>query len=287
MNSEQLTQVKGKADQFINDLLKQHLSMLQDINQRQRAATNDLEEMTHVVDSLCAQSRLFAENCHRLKFFFDWGLPPAPEWFDHFIDQYVQLREGKTLWTERGVYNVAGLKPGGDFLELCSGDGFNTFHYYRPFANSIIAVDFDETAIAHALKHNAAENIAYQKADIRTEFPTGQYDNVLWDAAIEHFTEDEIDSIMKNIKMSLKPGAILSGYTLVEPPHGGKHLHHHEREFHSKEDLADFLKPHFKEVRVFETIHPDRHNLYFYAGDSTLPFDDEWCHALRISHSTN
>ena len=144
------------------------------------------------------------------------------------------IQRGKTLWTERGVYNVAGLKPGGNYLELCSGDGFNTFHYYRPFARSITAVDFDETALRHAREYNDAENIEFRKADIRTEFPVGQYDNILWDAAIEHFTEDEIASIMGNIKASLKPGGILSGYTLVEPEDGGKHLHHHEREFHFK-----------------------------------------------------
>ena len=283
MNAVQVAEVKNRADQFIQELLQDHLKVLQQIHNRQHSPENYVEEMSKTVELLCAHSRSFAENCHRLKFFFDWAVPPIPEWMDHFVDQYVQFREGKTLWTERGVYNVAGLKPGGNYLELCSGDGFNTFHYYRPFARSITAVDFDETALRHAREYNDAENIEFRKADIRTEFPVGQYDNILWDAAIEHFTEDEIASIMGNIKASLKPGGTLSGYTLVEPEDGGKHLHHHEREFHSKEDLAEFLTPYFKEVRVFETIHPERHNLYFYAGESTLPFDDDWCHALRVS----
>ena len=159
------------------------------------------------------------------------------------------------MWTERGVYNVAGLKPGGNYLKSSARVmDFNTFHYYRPFARSITAVDFDETALRHAREYNDAENIEFRKADIRTEFPVGQYDNILWDAAIEHFTEDEIASIMGNIKASLKPGGILSGYTLVEPEDGGKHLHHHEREFPQGRP-AEFLTPYFKEVRVFETIH--------------------------------
>jgi hypothetical protein len=38
--------------------------------------------------------------------------------------------------------------------------------------------------------------------------PEGIFDNVIWDAAIEHFTEEEIDGIMKNIKARLKPNGI-------------------------------------------------------------------------------
>ena len=83
---------------------------------------------------------------------------------------------------------------------------------------------------------------------------------------------------MSNIKNRLKPGGILSGYTIVELPTGFKSLSHHEREFRSKEDLRNFFEPHFKNVKVFETIYPSRHNLYFYAGDGVIPFDKEWTH---------
>lgn len=37
-----------------------------------------------------------------------------------------------------------------------------------------------------------------------------------------------------------------------------------------------FLTPHFTNVRVFETIYPDRHNLYFWASDASIPFDADW-----------
>jgi hypothetical protein len=60
-------------------------------------------------------------------------------------------------------------------------------------------------------------------------------------------------------------GGILGGYTIVERPNG-KSLSHHEYEFKSKEDLARFFTPHFKHVTVFETIYPERHNLYFWAS---------------------
>ena len=72
---------------------------------------------------------------------------------------------------------------------------------------------------------------------------------------------------------------ILSGYTIVqiEP---GKSLSHHEYEFKDKEDLKRFLEPYFKNITVFETIYPDRHNLYFWASDSILPFSLNWKNAI-------
>jgi cyclopropane fatty-acyl-phospholipid synthase-like methyltransferase len=106
--------------------------------------------------------------------------------------------------------------------------------------------------------------------------PIGLFDNVIWDAAIEHFTEIEINEIMKNIKSRLKSNGILTGYTILEQSNGEKSLSHHEREFKSKDDLKSFFEPHFKNIKVFETIYPSRHNLYFYASDGILPFDKDW-----------
>jgi hypothetical protein len=77
---------------------------------------------------------------------------------------------------------------------------------------------------------------------------------------------------MENIKRRLGSGGTLSGYTIVERADGLKSLPHHEYEFKSKEDLARFLTPHFAHVRVFETIYSDRHNLYFWASDGSIPF---------------
>ena len=48
----------------------------------------------------------------------------------------------------------------------------------------------------------------------------------------------------------------------------------HEYEFKNKEDLRRFFTPHFKFVKVWETIYPTRHNLYFAASQSEIsPFD--------------
>jgi cyclopropane fatty-acyl-phospholipid synthase-like methyltransferase len=63
----------------------------------------------------------------------------------------------------------------------------------------MLAVDFDPKAIAHAKKRYRADNVVYELADIRTQMPEGIFDNIVWDAAIEHFTEIEIADLMPKI----------------------------------------------------------------------------------------
>ena len=137
-------------------------------------------------------------------------------------------------------------------------------------------------AIKTANSFHKADNINFILGDIRVDMPEGPFDNIVWDAAIEHFTEIEISSIMNRIKRILKHDGILSGYTIKEPEHEGKHLHQHEYEFHSADDLARFFTPYFKNVQILTTIFPQRTNFYFFASDQILPFDQE--NIYSISH---
>ena len=122
-------------------------------------------------------------------------------------------------------------------------------------------------------------------ADIRSSMPGGGFMNIVWDAAIEHFTEKEIDKLRVDIKHRLAPGVVLSGYTIVERQDGNKDLHQHEYEFHDKEELLRFLSSHFQHVMVFETIfiYPSRHNLYYWASDTSIPFVDVWLFSTQKS----
>ena len=256
------------------------LAQLLRCTEEMNSGTHD-DDYYRLIEKYCHITRELAASAHQVKKVADWQIPPNPEWFDHFIDQYHEVRAQNTLWMERGVYSVAALKQDGDFLELCCGDGYNARHFYSQFAKSIIALDFDPTAIAHAKMYNQAGNIRFACGDIRSGFPPGCFTNIIWDAAMEHFTESEISAILGAVKGCLKPNGILSGYTIVEKEDGQKHLHQHEREFRSKEDLMGFLTPHFKNAVVFETIHPQRHNLYFYASDGPVPFSVQWPGIVR------
>ena len=212
--------------------------------------------------------------------FAQWRVPPNPEFFDHHIDLHYQwTRSRNSFWVERGAFGGLALK-GGDVLELACGDGFNAKNFYSVRSRHVLACDFDPAAIALAKRKNSTPNVTFVLADIRTDMPKGKFENIAWDAAIEHFTPEEIAHIMAEIKGRLTPDGVLSGYTIVEKQDGTKHLDQHEYEFRDMADLESFLKPHFKSVRVFETVFPERHNLYFWASDAAVPFDQQWPHGI-------
>ena len=219
---------------------------------------------------------------HYCQHIIEWGVTPTPENYDHFLDQYWQWgKYGNPLPWERGIFSLLAMKQGSRVLELCCGDGFNAYHFYAIRAESIKAIDFDKDAILLAQRNFKNSKIQYVYGDIRHDLPNEKFENIIWDAAIEHFTELEIASIMQNIKKRLAGDGILSGYTIVENSTGGPSHTEHKYEFKSKEDLLRFLSPYFTRVKIFETVYPTRHNLYFYASDSrSLPFDEDWDNQL-------
>ena len=213
---------------------------------------------------------------HKIQYEIEWSVE-NPEHFDHFIDLHFKWKRDRTSFPmERGVFGSLALhksKGSGKTLDLCCGDGFYSYYYYSAMSQKITAIDFDPFAIKWAKKNYNKSNIKFILADIRTNFPQGQFDNIMWDAAIEHFTEVEILNLMKNIKTALGSFGILSGYTIKERDGQGKHLHQHEYEFHDMEDLARFLKPYFKNISIIETKYSSRTNFYFYASDNELPLE--------------
>ena len=223
---------------------------------------------------------------HKLQFEAEWTVHPTPEWYDHLIFQYWlwPMSRNPMSW-ERSIFSMLPMKNGCRVLDLCCGGGFFAHHFYSGRASKVISVDFDPEAIAHAKTNFQAPNVEYRCADIRSDMPEGAFDNIVWDAAIEHFTLEETGKIMQDIKRRLGPAGVLSGYTLVEKA-TGKSLSHHEYEFKSKEELAGILKRSFANVLVFENISHDqfeeRHNLYLYASDAQLPFDPGWASMVRL-----
>lgn len=267
----------------------QGLKEMKDIIRLKRALK---KVMIPFFEGLASIAKKFSALAYKGLFFSEWFID-NPENFDHEIDLYYQWNK-KCLpyWLERGVYSVQALKMFRRpvVVELCCGDGFNAKHFYATSAVKVFACDFDETIIKTAKKKNCHKNIVFKVGDIRNkigkifdkEIRKGGITNVIWDAAIEHFTPTEINNILNDIKQTLAPtNGILSGYTLVENGHG-KAIKQHEYEFKNMEDLYRFLSPYFKNVYVFETIYSERHNLYFYASDGPIPFGADWKHGLKI-----
>lgn len=157
-------------------------------------------------------------------------------------------------------------------LELCCGGGFNAKFFYSYKAGHIISCDFDPKAILHAQTYNMTAKTQFVLADIRTDMPAGKFDNIIWDGSLPYFSESEIQKLISDITNRLAVNGIFSGY--VQCVHQPQYKH----EFQSKDDLKRFLEPYFAHVKIFETIYPDRHNLYFYASNGILPFDSDWKH---------
>ena len=224
---------------------------------------------------------------HRFQQELQWRVAKhPPEWYDHFCDQHWRwaVSRNPMSW-ERGIIGLLGIKPGARLLDLCCGGGFFANRFFSTRAAQVTSVDFDPAAIRHAKKNFRAPNVEYVCADIRTAMPQGSYDNVTWDAAIEHFTEQEMDQILTNIKSRLVPDGILNGYTIIARPDFKGH-EDHEHEFATREELANLMKRHFKNVLILSTGYEDqfekRDNLYFFASDGPVPFDSGWHDVLRL-----
>ena len=226
---------------------------------------------------------------HRLQFEREWGSAKhTPGWFDHFIDQFWKWPVSRNPQTwERGIFGLLGMKEGCRLLDLCCGGGFITYHFYSERASYIIAADIDPAAIRHAQRHFKAPNVEFRCSDIRTDMPEGEFDNVTWDAGIEYFTEAETNQILLNIKSRLGPHGLLGGYAIIAKE--SKSHDDHKREFTSREQLATLLNRYFANVLIVATTHGNaserRKNLYFFASDGPVPFDDWWDEHLRLGNS--
>jgi SAM-dependent methyltransferase len=212
--------------------------------------------------------RKISSFSHYVQFVLQWGARPVSGWFDHYLDiHYLWGKTRTPLSCERGILGLLGIKDGAKVLELCCGDGFNTFHFYSIRAGKILAMDLDRYAIASARRNFSADNIEFVAGDIRRDMPKEQFDNIVWDASLEYFTADEIRMLMSSVKERLRPGGILSGQVIIQDVQAEEHSYI----FRSPEDLVRFFQPHFENIRLIETRYPSRHNVYFYASDAALP----------------
>jgi SAM-dependent methyltransferase len=220
---------------------------------------------------------------HQVQFLLEWGGGLTANWFDHNLDLYYIWHETRNpMGWERGVFSLIAMRQGATVLELCCGDGFYSNYFYSNRAAKVVAMDVDPKAIASAKRNYSVPNVEYLVGDVLIELPSGGFDNVVWDSALEYFTEGEIHHVMRCIKGKLTEGGILSGYVILQKEinEGQKYV------FKSREDFLRFVQPYFLNVRVFETVYPSRHNLYFFAGDGVLPFDDAWTLQMTI-HQQN
>jgi 2-polyprenyl-3-methyl-5-hydroxy-6-metoxy-1,4-benzoquinol methylase len=169
------------------------------------------------------------------------------------------------------VYSRESIRPGGTVLDLCCGDGFFSHRFYSTVAGSIEAVDVDPIAIAHARRYHQLPNIHFEVCDVvRDALPVAAYDTVIWDGAIEHFSEAEIVVVLERLAKLLVPGGLIHGMTVMAT--GLSQSPFHEHEFGSREQLEQLLTTVFPHAVTFVRMHPARTCLYFRAA--RIPIED-------------
>ena len=93
-----------------------------------------------------------------------------------------------------------------------------------------------------------------------------KYDVIIFNAAIEHFKEEQVFQILESCKKLISKKGLIFGYTLVEDE---EHVFdHHELLFKTKNDLKKIINKNFKNVECFQSISETRHNLYFLAKNN-------------------
>lgn len=231
----------------------------------------------------------------------DWGKIPTTEWMDHDQDTYYQFNEnGSFLHFERGViprlyasnflikeeeFKNLKLEKKINILDLCSGDSYISQKFFYDLSDTIVSLDLDPAALARGkkrIKHNKYMNtkhhffqfdveknkildfLRYNKLDIK-------FDVVLFNAAIEHFKEDQLDFIFTSFKEVMKEKSFLSTYTIVEDENNQKYLpDHHEMFFSSKKHLENVVSKYFKFTKSHHSLVNDRCNIYCIASDQEI-----------------
>ncbi|MCO6429987.1 MAG: class I SAM-dependent methyltransferase [Deltaproteobacteria bacterium] len=193
-----------------------------------------------------------------LLFQSQWG-HKSPEWFDHRHHFLNPDRFCNDYWT-LSVDNVTRVLPlGAKLLNLCSGDGFYDYYFFRRRAAEITAVDFNQPAHSQAVRLHKAENITYLYENVLTYQPHSQYyDTVVIRGAIEHFSEEHQLHIYKMAQKALKPGGWFVGDTVANVEQEGKLLGWHETEWRNEDEMRASLSKVFSHVETNSVTSEDR-----------------------------
>lgn len=201
----------------------------------------------------------------RLAFIKDWVLmvDGRPQYFNHQINLYRWMYNPQEwAFTARGVYAREKMFPGCKVLDLCSGDGMYSYLFFSDIAGAIDAVDVDQSAINHALKYYSKRpNIRYHRLDItKDDFPSSEYDFVIWNAAICYFDIADIHRILEKIVRCGGKNMYLYGIAPLKTGYVD-----HKTEFNDADELKSLLMQYFTDVHIRQINELTVRNVYFQA----------------------
>ena len=204
--------------------------------------------------------------CGKLLLFCDWGHGKHPQFFNHKID-YALWPHSPSKWSiaARGVLPRVKMFPGCTVLELCCGDGSNSFLYFTDIAAKVVGVDGDPSAIKFAKKNYRVGNLTFYELDIISgdlSFLGANFDFVVMNAALSYFEISEIYKILSKIKAISSKNSIFLGMV----PQANGHIDH-KNEFPDHLALFNFLKNFFSTVEISSVYEGNGIHYYFSCSD--------------------
>ena len=213
---------------------------------------------------------------HAIQYRTQW-FHDHPKFFDHTLNLYkAWFKNRDSSFLDRGFFSRQIIRRNSNYLgktlDLCCGDGFFAFYFYSMHSKHILAVDNSHAAIEFAKRNYNSENISFELINILTDFPSGDFDAVIWDASIHYFDNEEINALLRNIKNSLFISrGQLSGSTIESQTYSSRD---HKTLIRDKADLKYILGSHFKFVHVYQDVGLYRNNLYFVCSDFEIKMPD-------------
>lgn len=184
-----------------------------------------------------------------------------PEWFDHRLHILDPERYFNDFWTASSDNVISVLPFGGRLLDLCSGDGFYDYWFYRHRAD-VVCIERSREVCDFASKHHSHPRIKYMCGDVLTYgMPTDAFDVVVIRGAIEHFSAADQQLIFKKSLAALKPGGWFCGDTPAKKADGSKALGAHECEWHDEQEMREVLGRIFSEIETRTLVSEERTTL--------------------------
>jgi ubiquinone/menaquinone biosynthesis C-methylase UbiE len=188
-----------------------------------------------------------------------------PEYFCHDYDLYTWYKTGNTQWIERGLHAQRVIKQGDHVLDLCCGEGFYSYYFFRSTSGSVDAVDYSMSALNYAKKWHSSPNIKYHQIDVITQpFLSQKYDVIVWNAFLDYFSTEDIGVIMKKIRDAIGNNGIFVGHVVKS----GEQVSGYRKDsfnIYTENDLSRLLSTYFTVVKIESSTHGDRTSYYFTA----------------------
>ena len=186
---------------------------------------------------------------HKIQLRMQWGDGTRNMWFDRNLAFSTISTNDCTNYTERIGFSTFFLHDDARILELGFGDGYSAGNYLYRNSSKLVAIDNDESAFQSVQRNFPSIAECFILGNYLDDFPVGEFTNVIWDAGIGYFNDEERNILLEKIKCSLSETGILTGFTIQ----AGVMTHNMYKYLPaSKQELVGWLNKQFNFVLVLE-----------------------------------